>query len=241
MSIFLIVFFVVVVIILIFAIAYNLSTPQLSSQAMLTSEQNIVQDAPTDLGFSSGSFILYCNEPNQLFNISSLTIPQNNYIITKDNEGFSFLKKGYYNFQISFIIAKHNDKGANFKAHSFISNTSSKDLTVYYNTVNSVVNGPNYLYINQISYCIGDEALPYYDRYYQKGEKDTGGTMPPLIVFGYPCKANESLDCYSNYYTFSGCMSVANLTDIYYIQFAHEPGGSIMSGSGNLYFQYINE
>ena len=199
-----------------------------------------VQEEPADFGFSNGSFFINCSSSNQLFNLSSLTIPQNNYIIASDNVGFSFLKKGYYNFQIYFTITNQNNTGKIFKAHSFISNTSSKVLPISYNQVNGMVNGPKYICINQISYCTGDGALPYFDKYYQKGEPTVGGISPPLIVFGYPCKTNNSNICYSNYYTFSGSISINSLTDIYYIQFAHEGGGSTMSGNGNMYFQYIN-
>ena len=235
-KIFLIIFIVVILLILIVVLLYAFigqpNTITLNTQLM-----------DTQINTSDRSYFIMRNgsQKGRLENIASIDpfLNATNYITISDSVGIKFLKTGYYNFQIFFNITSQGYNGNN-GIYLFISNISSDILNVNYDDVNGKVYGPSYLYFTQTSYNEGNDGYPSINRYLQNGEGDVGGVISPLIVFVYPCKTNNSNDCYSNYYTVSASIKVEDLSKIYYIQSAYD-NGNYLYGSGNISIQYQGE
>jgi len=183
-------------------------------------------------------YLIYDGPKDGLFNILnfSTNIPDGSYIIQSGSYGdaWNFRTPGKYSIEVTFNILTQNYSGNVFTIYTTICFTSTFGTYLAYNTLANSVNGPTYLEVDQIGYVSEQNKDPGLLLYPQAGQPSTGGTASPLIVGFYQCKTNNSNQCYSNYYTFTGIIEVVDINPDYYLQFGFGNGGSIMNGTGSV-------
>lgn len=215
---------------------------------------------PTNDTTSEGTFKISNQGVSSLENITNIKYNDNKYVSTVTttysqtdasktitSEGLQFSKTGRYKIQILFNLAKQNKAGESFNTYLFLSQNSSKVQPVSYNGVANVVNGPQYLQYDQISFCAENGGLATYDRYPQKDQGDLSYNYSPLVVFSYPTKSNNSNVVYSNFFALYAIFDILFEKEILYIQTAFDSNGqdykyngSLLTGSGSIQITYLD-